>query len=253
MPLIKHNRSSPVLNEAVVLDLGDLRGQAAAILDEARRHADAIRAAAEQEGAAIRARAAEEGHAEGSAAGRAEGHAAGLEAGRAEAMAERAPQLDALLQAWTAALRDWNEHRRLMLAEARADAVLFALAVAEKITHRVIDCDPAVVQDQLAEALHLLTRPSACVVTVHPEDRALVETVAPELARQLAEGAEIRFAEDAGQTRGGCRVAVAGGEIDARIETQIARIVDALIPPAPPAPSAAPMASDDPSDPEGPA
>ena len=239
MPLIKHNRTSPVLNEAVVLDLGDLRGQAAAILNEARRQADAIRAEAERDGERIRADAAAQGRAEGLEAGRAAGHAEGVEIGRAEALAQRGPHLDAIIESWTRALAEWNDARRLMLAEARADSVLFSLAVAEKLTHRVIDSDPYVVQDQLAEALALLSRPSACVVTIHPEDRPLVEEAAPSLARQLLEGAEIRLEEDDRQLRGGCRVSVAGGEIDARIETQIARIVDALIPATPPAPQSA--------------
>ena len=53
--------------------------------------------------------------------------------------------------------------------------VRFSLQLAGKIVHRVIEVDPKVVLDQVAEALELVAGSAAVELAVNPEDRALLE------------------------------------------------------------------------------
>ena len=65
------------------------------------------------------------------------------------------------------------------------DVLRLALAVAEKVTYRIIQTDSTVIGDQLAEALSLLVAPRAVTVAIAPQDRALVESMLPELIDKI--------------------------------------------------------------------
>ena len=113
---------------------------------------------------------------------------------RLEELRER---LESLLGGWTAALERWENERGCMHAAARHDVLRFAIELAGRIALRTIEGDPSVVVDQVAEALGLLTRPSAVEISVNPEDRPLVEQVLPELTSRLQQCREARL-RDAG-------------------------------------------------------
>ena len=124
---------------------------------------------------------------------------------------------------------------RAMLHEARADVIRFAAALARKVVNRLVQADPSVIQDQLAQALMLVAKPTSIEVVVHPADRALVEQVLPALAQQIAGCAHCAIREDPSISAGGCVIATAAGRVDATIETQLARIAEALVPDPTPA------------------
>jgi hypothetical protein len=117
-----------------------------------------------------------------------------------------------------------------MLFAAREDVVALATAIAEKVIFRAIAADPTIIEDQLAEALALLVRPTSVVVAIHPDDRAVVEAVLPELCERLPQCEHVRLVEQDELARGGCIVRTQGGQIDASIEQQITRIAATLVP-----------------------
>lgn len=230
MAVIKRTNASQLVRNAVVLDLSDLGRQAEALLAAARAEAEEIRVAARSEAERLRAEAVEAGRAEGLAAGTEEGRAAGRVEGHAEAVAAVQPRLDAITAAWQASLDDWQRRRGEMLAAAQTDVLDLAFAVARKVVHRVVHQDPAVVADQLAAVLDLVARPTEVEVRINAADRALVEEVLPDLVARIGAAERVTLRDDATVGVGGCVVATAGGEIDARIETQLDRLADALLP-----------------------
>ncbi|MHC4446441.1 MAG: FliH/SctL family protein, partial [Planctomycetota bacterium] len=131
---------------------------------------------------------------------------------------------------WTAALNQWEADRGEMLLAAREDVVRFAVTVARKVVMRIVKADSTVIEDQLAEALALLSRPSTIVVSVHPNDRPIVEAVLPRVVSRLQQCEQASVRDDETLTPGGCVVATAGGRIDAAIETQLDRIARTLVP-----------------------
>jgi len=228
MALIK-NKDAAALALRGFEDLGDLRRQAETLLAQARAEAQRILDEASAEAQRLIDDAAPRGEAEGRRRGEAEGREAGSRAGREAALTEQRQRLDELAAAWTAALDTVESGRNDLLLAAREDVVELALALGRRITHRVIEADPSVVRDQVAAVLELIAAPTRLTLTVHPDDRALVAQVMPDLHQRLAAASHVEIRTDEGVTRGGCIVTTGVGKIDATIERQVARIAEGLL------------------------
>lgn len=245
MPLIRQPLADPSIRNAVVLHLGDLRRAGEHLRESAAREAESVLAAARVERDRIVSGADREGHAKGLERGLKEGHERGAQEGRALAQAEWRDRLAAIESGWTAALGSFLADRERMMLEARQDVLQLAVLLAERITKRAIRVDPTLVNDQVAEVLALVARPSRLVIHLHPLDRPIVEEVLPGLRRRFPSVQDIEMADDDSLPRGSCIARTAGGTIDASIATQLDRIAEALIPggftkrddppPAPPA------------------
>ena len=229
MAVIKNVQADRLAKQAVVLDLGDLGRQADRIVGDARKEAERITAAARAEAQKLIDSAADRGYQQGHERGLQEGRETGEQEGRARAVQKFEPQVEQLINAWTAALERWETDRGEMLLAAREDVVRFAVAVARKVVMRVVKADSTVIEDQLAEALALLSRPTTIIVSVHPNDRPIIEAVLPRLVRRFQQCEQASVRDDETLTTGGCVVATAGGQIDATIETQLDRIARTLV------------------------
>ena len=239
MALIRNANAATIAREAIVLDLGDLREQGDRMVRASRAEADRTIAAARAERERILAGAEEKGRAEGYAAGLEQGQAAGREEARAAALAEHREALARVESAWQAALADFESRREDLVQGALRDVLRLAAQIAGRVTKRTIELEPRVVQDQLAAVLAVVVRPTELVVRINPEDRGVVQSALPGL---MAAAPAIRHAEivdDPGVERGGCLARTradaesgdaGGGEIDARIGTQLDRIVESLLP-----------------------
>ncbi len=230
MGIIKQVDAVRVLNDAVAFDLGDLGKQARRLLEAAHREADRIveeaHAAATERIEAERQSARREGHAQGLAEGRERGE----EVAREAILAELGPQLTELSSAWKQMLERWEADRDHFLESSREDVLRFAMALAKKVVFRILETDPAVVNEQLADALALLSRPSAVEVAINPADRPLVELVLPEILQRIKQCRHVSLRDDPAVGRGGCRLVTEAGEIDATIERQLESIAEALRP-----------------------
>ena len=230
MPLIKNTQSSRLLKNAMVLDLGDLKKQGERILERARGEANAILAEARAEAKRLIDAADERGYQQGLERGLAEGREAGRAEGREAALKELKPQLEEINAAWRQTLSDWEQQRSTMLLTAREDVLSFAFALGEQIVRRVIEYDPAVVNNQLAECLSVLAGPTSIAIHVNPEDRPIIEEALPGLWSELDQKIHATVLEVPEMHRGGCRISFKGGHIDATLERQIERLAIALLP-----------------------
>ena len=230
MPVVKAARADGMLRNAIVLDLGDLQREGKRIIERARAEADRLLAAARDEASGLAAEAGERGYAEGHARGLEEGLREGRETGHAAALEAGSEALRTIEARWQAGLESFESSRADLLRAFREDVIALALAVADKLVYRIVEVDPSVVEDQLAEALSLVARPTSVIVQSHPEDRALLEAALPELVERFRHCEHVSVHDDPQIERGGCVVETAGGTIDARIRTQLNRIVDAMLP-----------------------
>jgi flagellar biosynthesis/type III secretory pathway protein FliH len=229
--LIRQANAKSMARDAIVLNLGDLVAQGELLKARARAEADQIVAAANAERDRLLKGAAEEGRKTGHAQGLEEGLRQGRDAGRAEAVKSQHEALARVQDAWVSALGSFDADRDRMLPEARHDIVRLAALVAEMVTKRTVELEPARVADQVAAVLALVTRPSRLAVAVHPDDEPVVREALPGLAARFESANHAELVADASLSRGSCVVRNAtGGEIDASIETQLRRIVDTLLP-----------------------
>ncbi len=237
MPVLKNNSAAPLLREAVVLDLGDLARQGERIVAAARQRADRIIAEARQEAEQLAAAAHEHAREQGHAEGLQQGLDEGRRQGRNEAFTQMQQQLQDVQQAWRDLAAQWQSMRDELEAQSREAVVDFALQFAERIVHRVIQVDPTVIVDQVAAALEHVLQPLEVTVLIHPDDRPALEEAVPQLLEEFPHLTTIRLREEADVIRGGCELRFGQGAVDARLDRQIERIVDLMLP-APTAPAA---------------
>lgn len=230
MPILKRQQATPALKDAIVLDLGDVAKQAERIRQQARDQADRMVQEAEQRAHELVEGAEAKGREQGYAAGYEQGLAEGRSQGHAEALEQRKAQLEQFEANWSQALSQWDQQRQAQELEARRGVVELALKVAEKLVHRVVEVDETVVADQLAGALSHVLRALDVSVRVHPEDRPVLEEALPKLTSELSHINHIELIDDETLDRGGCAISFGQGEVDASLETQLQRIVRAMLP-----------------------
>ena len=179
---------------------------------------------AEAQAEQVRAEAWQLGHATGSLQAEAEFDAR-VEAEIQRRLEERLRHLVPALQTATARLL---ADREQILLQWESAAIRLSLAVAERIVHRELRLRPAPPRGLIAEALQLAQGASSIVLRLHPMDVQDIEAHSDDWRQLLSNPANLKVIPDPGITRGGCLLETPDGEIDGRIETQLARIAEEL-------------------------
>ncbi len=153
------------------------------------------------------------------ASARAEGHADGLEAGLAEGRA----QIAAALAVLEAAAGELASVRDTTAEAVERDAVELALQVAEKVVSGALAVSPERVLDVVRGALRRLSERRRVTVLVHPDDLELVRSAADGFAGELGGIEHCEVQAERRVLRGGAVVRTDEGQVDASVETQLAR------------------------------
>ncbi len=176
-------------------------------LETAMASAKRIVAEAESEADAIRTDAAARGYQEG------------LARGLAESREQWREQLRRVTDLAERAVVD----RESLIRSAERQLVELALAIAAKIIHREATCDETVVLSTVRAAIERLSATDQVRILVNAEDLAIVEEGMAEVAA-AGLGFEYEVVADERVQRGGCILETKAAVIDARIETQLARL-----------------------------
>ena len=163
---------------------------------------------------AVRAEA-EQIRAQAWAAGEAEGRAAGMAAARNDA----APAVAAL----GATAQAISELRAQVVAELEQDAVELALRLAEQILAGAVAIQPERVTDVARNALRHLTDRRRVTLVVNPDDLELVGDCVEQLQSELGGIEHLGVQSDRRVARGGAIARTDTGDIDAGIDTQLAK------------------------------
>jgi flagellar biosynthesis/type III secretory pathway protein FliH len=234
MPVIRNEQARNMAPRAIALELDDVRGEAESILAAARTHAAELQARARADAEALRAQVIEEARAEGERAG----HAAGLERGRAEGMERIIREVlepnrelfEQLGPVWVEQLTRFGVEREQLLDDARRELLGLAIEIARRVIHRTVEVDETICLDQVSEAIELLGRPAEMRISVCSADLEILEHALPGLLEKARMTDGIELIESNDVQRGGCLVSTGEGSVDAGIETQLARIAEALVP-----------------------
>ncbi len=226
-----------------VVKSGDFRGQADAqpfnFEDIKRRcdeHVERVRAQAKQilETAAtdaelLKRKATEEGR----VAGREEGlrdAARQIEQRAAEVSEARvAERLGTMLPALQKLSDSLHRERQQWLHDWERAAVDLCVAVARKIVGRELEHCPELSRNVMARALQLATGSTRLTLRLHPADLERLGPHGDDVVRSLSACRDVTLAADPAIAPGGCVVTTDAGEIDATIDTQLARIADELL------------------------
>ena len=206
----------------------NFEARAREMLEAAERDAEAVLAAAKAETETIRENAYQEGHAVGYDEGRTEGIAAGRKEGYEAARQEVFAACRELADSLRRLLERVDEERERLHREAGEDLLALALEIARRVTKRQIETDPAVAAENVRAAVELASGKSDLRVRVNPRDAAVVGEFLPALSASFEAVRHLVLVEDGTVPPGGAVVEGAAGRVDATVETQMDRLVDAL-------------------------
>lgn len=214
------------------LDLRDIAVKADAALAAAQQEAARIIAEARTQATIIQEKARQEGF----ASGKAEGISKGTEEGRTAATNETRTRLrndqGQLLAALASALQSFSTQREQFLSAARRDVVALAIAISQRIAHRLVQIDEAAMEmasEACAEALHTISESTEVVIKVHPSDAAAISELTVELADSIKAARGVQLSADESVGRGGVVVTTSDCRIDATVAGRIDRIADELL------------------------
>jgi len=215
-----------------VLNLLDYEAEARRILAAAQKQAELLLADAERKAARLREEARQRGHREGMDKGLEEGRLAGRKEAFRQAVEEFTRQQASLVQACGKALAGIEEQKQRLALAARTDVVRLALAIARRVVKRMAEdraTAEAIAIENAAEALEMIGPRTDAVLRLNPADREALEAFAKDLAESARQKRHIRVVADAAVAPGGCILTTEEGRIDARLETQLARLAELLV------------------------
>ncbi len=217
------------LGAATAFNYDDLRRQCDEYVAAAKRQAQQLLADAAREAEQVLARAREEGL----AVGQREGLAAAQQLidTRAAEIAARQTQ-EQLRTAWPAfqaAVRAIEVERDRWLAAWEGAALKLSAAIAGKILRHELSRSPELALANVREALQLAAGQPQVKLRLHPQDLEQFQGCGEATLERLSKVGQAELVPDGKIARGGCVVETRHGVIDARLETQLARITEELL------------------------
>jgi flagellar assembly protein FliH len=155
---------------------------------------------------------------------REQARAAGAAEGRAAAVAAVQAELTPAVAALSNAVAELNALRAQMVDELETDAVALGLQIAEHIVAGAIAVEPQRIVDIAGTALRRITERRHVTLVVNPADLELLSEAVPGLQSELGGIEHCNVQSDRRVGRGGVLAQTVEGEIDASIETQLARV-----------------------------
>lgn len=150
------------------------------------------------------------------------------EQGRAEGLAQAHLLVEPACTLLAAAARELTGVHEEFLRLAETRAVELALAIAEKIVGASLEVRPELVLELATGALRAAGERDHVVLLVNPDDLELLREAAGDLSAALGGIQRLEIVPERRIARGGCIVQTAAGEIDATVQTQLARAQEVL-------------------------
>jgi flagellar assembly protein FliH len=110
-----------------------------------------------------------------------------------------------------------------------AQALDIVTSVAGRVARKMVEADPQVITRTVHEILLMIARAPKMTIAVHPVDRQTLELQPESWRDTVAKSAQIDIVSDPELARGGCRVTTEHCSIDARIETQIEKLLREIV------------------------
>ena len=153
-----------------------------------------------------------------------------LEAVRAEMRGETEKRLAAVEPFMRQALTQLQQELAAWRMEWETRSVGMAVEIARRICRRELSAQPEIVLQQIEAALQLASPDDSIELRVHPHDLETMEPAIRALVSRLSSLSRTTVIGDPQIAAGGCVLRTKYGQIDAQIESQLARIEEELLP-----------------------
>ncbi len=141
--------------------------------------------------------------------------------GAADALQDLGSRLHSAVEAFVRGSEQLQELHRTIREQSRGNLINTVMALTRKIVQRELTTDRETVVAILEAALDRTLESSECVITVHPDDLALVREQEPVLLERMRSLEHIVCKADPEIEAGGCRVETSACLVDASIERQL--------------------------------
>ncbi len=202
--------------QGVAFNLHDVSVNADSYVDTARSQASRIISRAKDQAEQLREQ------------GRKLGRHDAAEQAKSAARAAVEERLQTLLPALEEAIRSLHEAKQAWLRHWENSAIRLAVAIAEKIIRRELRDAPDISLELIRAALELAAGAGHVTIHLHPDDIETLGEQAAALVSQVVNLGPADIVADPQVGLGGCRLQTEFGEIDQRIESQLARIEEEL-------------------------
>lgn len=149
-----------------------------------------------------------------------EAHAGGLREGEAAGRQHAAAELQPVIDRLARAIEEIGGLRTRLRAEAEADLVQLAIAIARRVLRRELAIDPEALHGLVLGALEKLSGQEISRVRVHPGHAALVA----ESLRQNSASAKVEVIADPSRPLGTVIFETQRGNLDASVDSQLQEI-----------------------------
>ena len=207
-------RIAPAASAATAAYQFDDMGEA--YLDRVRGEASAIIAEARAEAARLKVQAASDGK------------QAALQAVEASLRSRIEQQTQSVLQSLGLAVQAIEQSRQAWQRHWETHAVAVAMAIARRVVRRELAHAPEIAVEMVREALELAAGHQPIVVRMNPVDLAALGPRVERVIEQLRLVGQAQVVADPAIASGGCKVETDYGAIDGQVATQLARIAEEL-------------------------
>lgn len=206
--------------EQIHANLLAAREEARRVVDEAVEEAQRVKDEALQDAEFIRAQAAEQGRQDGAEQARAEA--------LAQVKAEWDERIRTLQDDVNQVIAAIQAERANMWKQTEKDIVAFAVEMAQKIIKTEVQQNPKVIGDVIRHALRRVVSKERIRIRINPLDIEAVRAQREDLLLVLDGAEHLDIIDDRRVQQGGCLIETTAGNIDAKIDTQLERVVSAL-------------------------
>jgi len=217
------------LGSKVIFNFEDLQSRCENYLDKVRDNCRKMVADAHEEAVEIRKSAQEQGQTDGYTAGVEQAKQEFDKKVQALAREQAGDQLKTTLPALQQAIENLKNERECWLAEWETAAVRVSVMIAEKVLRDQIEKHPQISQTILSDVLQLAAGTPKMKLKLHPRDLKQMGELAEEFVTSLTGCAEVELIADDEISAGGCVIETHHGVIDARLETQLERIMNEIL------------------------
>jgi flagellar assembly protein FliH len=157
------------------------------------------------------------------------GYKQGYDQGQHDGQQHMQETYKSLIAEGTSVLEHAYEAAKQTIASSEPFLLELSCKIAEKIIGQQIELSPEYMNGMIQEALKRSRDKGTIVLCVSPSQYAYVQSVRDELTNLIDAQAELQILPDASIQNHGCVVKTAFGSIDARVETQLTEIKEALL------------------------
>lgn len=160
---------------------------------------------------------------------KAEGYQAGLKEGKIEGQRIAQSDYQVILDSAKEVLDQAYEDKESIITEAETFLITLSSEISKKVIGQTIELQPKLIINTVKETLERVKERESVSICVHPCDYHVVQAQRQQFMTLVHEHAEVKVYPDQSIGQGGCIIRTSQGSLDARIDTQLSEIRNALM------------------------